>query len=392
MKINKNNFKIALVHDFLVQYGGAERVLEDFCEIFPNASIYTLLYDKEKMRGKFANKIIRTSFLQKFPKFIRKKYRYILPLMPSAIENFDFRDFDIVISSCGAWSKGIVVRLNTIHVSYIHSPTRFIWDYNKKYLEEDFHSRFSICRFFARFLLNYLRVWDYEAAQRPDYLIANSKYTRERIKKYYRRESEVIYPPVNSNFQKNNSKISSHENIKEKDENNVKNNKYFLIVSRLSPYKKIDLAVEAFNKLELPLIIIGEGKQKKYLQKIAEKNISFLGWLPDEKISQYYQNARAFIFPGEEDFGIAMVEAMKHGVPVIAYARGGSREIIHEGVTGEFFQAQTIEVLADGVRRFIENEEKYDKNIIRQKVEKFNQEQFKKEIISFINEKLNKKF
>jgi glycosyltransferase involved in cell wall biosynthesis len=373
MKPNKE-IKIALVHDFLIYPGGAERVLEVLSEMFPEAPIYTLLYDKEKMRGKFANKVVITSFLQKFPRFLRKRYKYLLPLMPTAPETFDLREFDLVISSSGAWSKGIVTKLNTIHVAYIHSPMRFVWDYNEKYIREKFHPSPLTTNFLIRFLLSYLRLWDYEAAQRPDYLVANSEYTEERIAKYYRRESTVIYPPAH-----NESGIGNYKSGEKK---------YFLVVSRLSPYKKVDVVVEAFNKLELPLVIIGEGSQYKYLKKIAKDNIKIIGWQNDEKIGEYYANARALIFPTDDDFGLVPVEAMGRGVPVIAYRRGGATETVIEGITGEFFDAQTPEVLSDGVRRFIEKENRYDKEAIKKRANEFSKERFKIELLEFINSKL----
>lgn len=356
------NLKVALVHDFLVQFGGAERVLETLCEMFPQAPIYTLLYDREKMRGKFSSREIRTSFLQKFPKFLRKRYQYLLPFFPVAVETFDLRDFDLVISSSSAWGKGIVTKLNTIHIAYIHSPMRFVWDYNEKYLSEDRKEKF---KFLVRPFLSYLRIWDKMASERPDFLIANSKYTQERIVKYYRRESEVIYPPAfNSENQK---QITNYK---------LQTTNYFLIVSRLSPYKKMELAVRTFNKLELPLIVIGEGKQGNYLRKIAKKNIKFLGWKSDEEVAKYYAGARAFIFPGEDDFGLTMVEAMSFGVPVIAYRKGGAMEIVEEGKTGEFFNFQTSETLADGIRRFVENEGNYEKRYIKNKAEMFSKDEF----------------
>lgn len=396
--------KVAIIHDFLVQYGGAERVLEVLCEMYPEAPIYTLLYDKEKMRGKFADKVVFTSFLQKFPKFLRKRYRYLLPLMPTAPETFDLREFDLVISSSGAWSKGIVTRLNTLHVAYVHSPMRFAWDYNEKYLREN---RKEKAAFLVRPILNYLRLWDKAAADRPDYLIANSKYTQARIKKYYGRESTVIYPPAinfqfpispaesgsrqggdnfesNLNFQNSNLEIESSAAA-----DKIQNSKFFLVVSRLSAYKKIDVVIEAFNKLELPLIIIGEGPQEKYLRKNANKNISFLGWQSDEKIREYYANARAFIFPGVDDFGMAPVEAMSFGTPVLAIRKGGAKEIVIEGQTGEFFDAATPEVIADGIRRLIENEKNYDKNVIINRAREFSKERFVREFREYINKIFN---
>lgn len=369
-----NHLKIALVHDFLTQYGGAERVLEVLTEMYPEAPIYTLLCDQEKMRGKFKDKEIHTSFLQKIPKFFRKRYKILLPLMPVAPETFDLRDYDLVISSSGAWSKGIVTKLNTIHVAYIHSPMRFVWDYNEKYLSEN---RKEHLKFLIRPLLTYLRIWDKSAADRPDYIISNSKYTQERINKYYQRESEVIYPPVNH----------ITYNIKHETRDNLSSKNYFLIVSRLSAYKKIDCVIEAFNKLELPLVIIGEGKEKKKLKAMAGKNIKFLGWQSDEKVSEYYKNARAFIFAGVDDFGMAPAEAMEHGVPVLAIRKGGVKEIVFEGKTGEFFNAQKPEVIADCVRRFMEKEKEkgYDKNVIVESVERFSKERFIEKFGEYIN-------
>jgi glycosyltransferase involved in cell wall biosynthesis len=364
-----NHLKIAIVHDFLIQYGGAERVLEVLAEMFPEAPIYTLLYDPEKMRGKFSNREIHTSFLQKFPKFLRKRYHWLLPFFPVAPETFDLREYDLIISSSGAWSKGIVTKLNTIHIAYIHSPMRFVWDYNEKYLAE---ARKEKLKFLIRPFLTYLRIWDKSAADRPDYLIANSKYTQERIKKYYRRESKVIYPPVKNSSLSWSDVTSDHPLPKGEEDKR----KYFLIVSRLSAYKKIDCVIEAFNKLELPLVIIGEGKEEKRLKTIANKNIKFPGWQLDEKLAGYYSNARAFLFPSIDDFGIAPVEAMAHGVPVLAIRKGGAIEIVEEGITGEFFNAQSPEVIADCVRRFVEKEEEYDKQAIINKAGEFSKERF----------------
>jgi glycosyltransferase involved in cell wall biosynthesis len=377
LKCLNANMKVALVHDFLIQYGGAERVLEVLTEMFPEAPIYTLLYDKEKMRGKFAGKVIVTSFLQKFPKCLRKRYQFLLPLFPTAPEAFDLRDFDLVISSSGAWSKGIVTRLNTIHIAYIHSPMRFVWDYNEKYLKEDRRGKLG---FLVRPYLSYLRVWDRMAADRPDFLIANSQYTQARIKKYYRRDSQVIYPPA---YVKTSAgKPVNHESHITKHEAN--SGKYFLIVSRLSAYKKIEQVIEAFNKLQLPLVIVGEGRQDRYLRSIAKENIKFLGWQPNEKLAEIYAGARAFIFSGIDDFGIAPVEAMNYGVPVIALNKGGIKEIVDEK-SGVFFEVSTPEIIADGVRRFIENEKGFDKENIKNKAREFSKERFVKELSEYID-------
>ncbi len=359
-KWGDGKMRVAIVHDFLTQFGGAERVLKTLSEMFPQAPIYTLLADEKIVQSKFSDREIRTSFLQKFPKWLRKRKRYLLPLMPTAPETFDLREFDLVISSSGAWSKGIVTRLDTIHIAYIHSPMRFVWDWNERYLES-IGKKLGI---FKRLFLSYLRLWDYQASQRPDILIANSEYTKQRIWKYYLRESEVAFPPINIS----NDRRTDFQN------DNKKN--YFLVVSRLSPYKKVDLVVRAFNKLELPLLIIGEGEQKKYLRKIAKSNVKILGWQSEEKLAKAYQNARALIFPTVDDFGLTMTEAMSYGTPVIAVKKGGAKEIVKEEINGLFFKAQTPEVLADGVRRFMMNEKKYDKNVIMKSVEKFSKERF----------------
>jgi glycosyltransferase involved in cell wall biosynthesis len=382
------DLKIALIHDFLDQYGGAERVLEVMSEMFPEAPIYTLLYDKEKMsaRGGSAfgghDRKIYTSFLQRFPKFIRKRKKWLLPLLPIAPETFDLRDFDMVISSSGAWSKGIITRLRTIHIAYLHSPMRFVWDEKNDYLKQQ--KKFFLVNFFTRILLNYIRIWDKLAADRPDYIISNSIYTKKRIKKYYGRESEVIYPPVGD-------ETWNMESEANKDEKNSRG-EYFLIVSRLSSYKKIDAAIDAFNKMDLPLWIVGEGTEKKYLQSIASKNIKFLGWQSDKKLSGIYSKARAFIFPGIDDFGIAPVEAMSFGVPILSLRKGGILEINTEGVTGEYFNDPTPEVIADAVRRFMEKENGYKKEVIIAKAKEFSSEIFKKNFGKFVGDIKNQNF
>ncbi|NTV41575.1 MAG: glycosyltransferase family 4 protein [Candidatus Moranbacteria bacterium] len=382
--MKNKKLKIALLHDFLLYPGGAERVLKVLAEIFPEAPIYTLLYDKEKMSEMFADKDIRPSYLQKFPKFLKNHYQWLAPFFPVVPETFDLREYDLVISSSGAWMKGIVTKMSTTHIAYIHSPMRFVWDYNERYFQEKGRSPSLLNRFF----LNYLRIWDRLAGDRPDFLIANSVYTQKRIEKYYRRESVVIYPPIISNQK---SVISNQDNsnaIVTSYELPVTS--YFLIVSRLSPYKKVDVVVEAFNKLGLPLIVIGQGEQKKQLKKIAKDNVKILGWQDDITTQEYFKNAKAFIFPAEDDFGITAVEAMNFGVPVIAYRKGGVLETVIEGATGEFFDAQTPEVLADGVRRFLDNEKKYDKDVIKKRGEEFSKERFIADMRKFIDGVLKK--
>lgn len=369
--------KIALVHDWLTCFGGAEQVLKSFHRLFPEAPIYTLFYDKKEMAEVFPGAEIRTSFLQKFPKFLRTRKRWLLPFLTVAPETFDFRDFDLVVSSCSAFAKGIIVRPQTIHICYCHTPTRFIWDWHQNYLREQ-NVKWPL-RFTLNFITNYLRVWDKTAALRVDYFIANSETTKARIKKYYQRDSAVIYPPVDLKKVQSSCLPAGMAKFK------VQSNDYFLIVSRLSPYKNIELAVEAFNKLELPLVIIGQGPQLRFLGKKARKNIKLLGFQPEEVLRQYYRNCQALIFPGEDDFGITPLEAMSYGRPVLALRKGGATETVIEGVTGEFFDDPHPVVLADGVRRLRESMKNYNPETIREHAQKFSRRRFEEEIKEFIN-------
>ena len=376
--------KIALVHDYLICFGGAERVLKSLRNLYPEAPIYTLLYDESKMKKYFPNAKIRSSFLNKFPEFIRKRKKYLLPLLPTAAETFNLRDYDIVISSCNSFVKGIITKPKTVHICYCHAPTRFLWDWRINYLEENKIGKLK--KLFLIPLLHYLRMWDRSAADRVDYFIANSQNTADKIKKFYGRESKIIYPPAAYGKTRwSHSPDRVVEPITETSPNpsfarRGKIEGYFLIVSRLSPYKKIDIAIQAFNKLELPLVIIGEGEDRKRLEKMAEKNIKFLGFQPEEKLFEYYQNCQALIFPGEDDFGMTMAEAMAAGKPVLAFRKGGALEIIKEGETGEFFDHPIPELLADGVRRLRKNVGNYDANEIRLRAERFSEERFEEEM------------
>lgn len=362
--------KVALVHDYLIRFGGAERVFFSLRNIFPKADIYTLLYDERKMGQFFTNIKVHTSSAQKFP-LSRKYPRLFAPLMPSAVESLDLREYDLVISSSTAFAKGIIIRPKTVHICYCHTPTRFVWDYAHQY-----DSRLAFLR---KILVHYLRIWDRAAANRVDYFIANSQTTAERIKKYYGRESKVIYPPA-CNVSHN---VADDNIARPKEE-------YFLIVSQLTPHKKIDLAINACNKLEIPLIIIGAGRDQRRLMKMARSNVKFLGWQTDEVVKQYYQHCFAFLFPGEDDFGIAPVEAMSYGKPVLAYRAGGATETILEHITGEFFDDLVVESLADGIRRLKINYEHYDPNLARQQAARFSQEVFDREIKKFVIETLEK--
>lgn len=355
--------KIALVHDYLVQNGGAEKVLEAFSEVFPYAPIYTLIYSEKLMHGSFKDKKIKTSFLQKFP-FAAGRHRIFPQFMPFAIEQFDFSAYDIVLSDSSSFAKGAVTGPETLHICYMHTPMRFAWDDCQKYNRDFYFPKFV--KKLVPFAMNYIRLWDRTSADRPDKIIANSHFISRRIKKYYKRESAVINPPVNvENF-----KISQEK------EN------YFLCVGRLMAYKRFDIAIKAFNKLGLPLKIIGRGPELKNLKKIAKSNIEFLGRVSDEKLIRYFSRCQAFVFPQEEDFGITAIEAFASGTPVIAYRGGDIPEHMEEGKSGIFFEKQAPESIIDAVKKFKSSD--YDPKYIRESVLRFDKEVFKAKIKDYV--------
>ncbi|MDD5589901.1 MAG: glycosyltransferase [Candidatus Portnoybacteria bacterium] len=360
--------KVALVHDYLLRMGGAERVLLELAKIFPEAPIYVLLCDQEKVAPWFPEERIRPSFLQKFPEFIKRRHKYLLPILPVAAENFDLRDFDLVISSSSAFAKSVIIRPSASHVCYCHSPSRFLWDWHHEYLEENNFNFFK--KILARVASNYLRIWDRSSAKRVDYFIANSKATRDKISKYYRQEARVIYPPV---------ALPSWNKF-----SLARNKGFYLIISQLTPYKKIDVAITAFNKLKLPLIILGQGPEFSRLSKMAGSNIRIQGWASDAERNEFLRDCAAFILPGEDDFGIAAVEAMGWGKPVLAVRAGGAKETVLEGITGEFFDVASPEILADGLRRMREKINQYSPVVIRKWAEKFSQERFRNEMMDFV--------
>lgn len=364
--------KIALVHDWLNNLSGAERVLIELHKIFPEAPVYTLFQNKKFTAQYLPETEIRPSFLQKIPG-ITKYYKYFFFLMPTAIESFDLSDFDIVISSSAIFSKGLVLKPKTRHICYCYSPTRQIWDLNTVQ-----NSKIKNQNFLMGISKHFLRIWDRQASDRVDEFVAISEHVRDRIQKYYRRDVKVIYPPSISNFQfqiSNKLPISNYQLPKN----------YYLIVSRLYPHKNIGIAIEAFIKLDLPLVIIGDGPEFKKLKLKSEKSkVTLLGFIPDEELSAYYQNCRAFVMPQEEDFGLTPIEAMSYGKPVLALRKGGAVETIIEGKSGEFFDDPIPEALADGVRRLNDNYFKYNSDFIKSHVQKFSGERFKKEILNLL--------
>ena len=368
--------KIALVHDWLVNLSGAERVLLELHKIFPEAPIYTLFQNK-KFSAKYLPGVeIRLSFLQKIPG-ITRFYKYFFFLMPTAIESFDLSDFDLVISSSAIFSKGLVLKPKTKHICYCYSPTRQIWDLNTHH-----NSKHPILYMLSQ---HFLRIWDRQASDRVNQFVAISEHVRDRIKKYYRRDAKVIYPPVSIKYPVSSIK---DEKLSCNTEYLIPNTNYYLIVSRLFSHKNIDIAIEAFNKLNLPLLIIGDGPEYNNLKSkiVNHESIKLLGFVPDEELPYYYQNCKAFVMSQEEDFGITPVEAMSYGKPVLALRKGGAVETVIEGITGEFFDDPIPEGLADGIRRLNENYSKYNPGIIKNHAQKFSQEKFKKEILALLGD------
>ena len=358
--------KVAIVHDWLVNLSGAERVLFELHRMFPKAPIYTLFENKNFTKQYLPDVEIRPSFLQKIPGIIRN-YKYFFFLMPTAIESFDLSNFDLVISSSAIFSKGLVLKPKTKHICYCYSPPRQIWD---------LHSEFSPPRPTLYSLSqHFLRIWDRQASDRVDEFVAISEHVRERIKKYYRRDAKVIYPPCNIN--------SKFEILHPK---RILNSDFYLIVSRLYQHKNIDIVIEAFAKLTPPLVIIGDGpKYKKLKAKSSNsKTIKLLGFIPEEELAYYYQNCRAFLMPQEEDFGITPIEAMSYGKPVLALRRGGAVETIIEGKTGEFIDDPIPEALADGVRRLNENYLSYDSEFIKSHAQKFSVDNFREKFSKLV--------
>ncbi len=335
-------------------------MLQVLCALYPRASIYTLLYDRDATGGVFDGREIITSFLQKMP-FTKKHHRIFPLLMPLAMEQFDFSEYDLVLSLSASFAKGIITKPRTKHICYCLTPPRFLWDSSQKFVEE-----FGYPRLVKQFLppfITYLRVWDREASLRVDDFWSISNFIQDRVRKYYSKNSKVIYPPVNVG--------KFHVSDRTGD--------YFFMAGRLVSYKRFDLAVRAFNKNGLPLKIVGTGTEFKKLKSIAGKNIEFLGLVSDEKLADLYSNAQACIFPQEEDFGIVPLESMASGRPVIAYRAGGAMETIVENKTGMFFDEQNPESLQAAIERF--DKIQFNPEICRKRAEEFDIGVFKENIL-----------
>ena len=358
--------RVALVHEPLFGMGGSERVLLALHQMFPQAPIYTSIFNPKKLDKAFGNLDIRLSFMQRLP-FVHRYHRAYLPLYPFAYERMDLREYDLVISSSWSFAKSVVTRPETLHICYCHNPMRTAWQFEDSAEKERLG---RLPRAILPWYVAFLRNWDYATAARVDYFIANSPAVAARIAKYYRRESVYIPPPVDA---ERFYVADRHED-------------YFLIVSRMVPYKRIDLAIQAFNQLGLPLRIIGSGREEGRLRRMAGKNVRFLGHLSDDQVRSQLAHCRALIFPGEEDFGISLVEAQASGRPVIAYGAGGARATVVEGVTGVFFGQQTPESLAVAVRDF--QDERFDPQAIRHNAESFDTAHFAQRIGAFVEAKI----
>ncbi len=341
--------------------------MEQLCLLYPQAHIYTLVYNPQKISPVIKRLPVKTSFIQRLPGALTRYQRY-LPLFPAAIEQFDLTDYDLVISSSHCVAKGVITRPGTCHISYIHAPMRYAWDMCHQY----FNPRQTGCisRQLISLLLPRLRMWDRVSADRVDYFVANSQHTVKRVSKHYRRTSEVIYPPIDTDF------FTPSDRTRQD---------YFLIVSALVPYKRIELAISACNELKLPLIIIGDGVRKSRLQAMATSAVKFLGYQTDEEIREHYRHCRALLFPGEEDFGIVPIEAQSCGAPVIAYGAGGALETIKEPECGLFFQEQSSDSLIQAIRRF--KGMAFDSEFIARAASSFGQERFRRRIQRLIEDK-----
>lgn len=376
--------KIAIIHDWLTGMRGGEKVLEVFCEVFPEADIFTLIHIHGSVSRTIESRNIRTSFLQKVP-LAKKHYRSFLPIFPLAIEGFDMSAYDILLSSSHCVAKGVLASPSAVHICYCHTPMRYIWNYYFTYFGNNTGGPFS--RFLMPVIAHYLRIWDVASSNRVDYFIANSYNVANRIRKYYKRSAEVIHPPVDCSL------YTPSDTYREGD--------YYLIVSAFAPYKRIDIAVDAFERLGLPLVIIGGGQDEERIRGMAKKHVQCIGWQYNESLKKYYRGCKALVFPGEEDFGIVPLEAQACGKPVIAFAKGGVLETVHgiysrsernvetipeyrTAPTGVFFTSQTAESLIEAVRFFEHRKNLFDPSLIRKHAERFDRSLFKERFKQYV--------
>lgn len=364
---------VGIVADWLVTYAGAERVIKEFVDLYPESSLYSIVdFLSEDARKELHGKNVQTSFIQKLPKS-REKYQLYLPFMPLAIEQLDVSSHDIIISSSHAVAKGILTGPDQLHISYVHSPIRYAWDLQHQYLREAGLAK-GLKGNLARWLLHRIRLWDYRTANGVDHFIANSQFIARRIKKVYGRDADVIYPPVDI------ERFNLNENKSD----------YYFTASRMVPYKRMDLIVEAFSHMpDKKLVVIGSGSEMEKIKSKASKNIEILGYQPNSIMEEHMQNAKAFVFAAEEDFGITPVEAQACGTPVIAFGKGGSLETIRpygvEKPTGLFFDKQEVSSVIQAVERFELISDTIEPSICRENSVRFSSERFQKEFSDYVN-------
>lgn len=363
--------RIALIHDELVRRGGAEVVFEELAAMFPQADLFTLYAGRPVLRTGEWLRPVKTSYLQRWPVWLRRQPGRMLPFLAHAAEQFDFSGYDIVVSSASAFAKAIVTRSNVPHLSYCHTPTRYLWDAALEVAAV----RPWLLRLGTKWLQHYLRLVDFTAAQRVDLFIANSQYTQARIAKFYRRASEVIYPPINLEFFCPPPK--------------PKKGLFFLLVGRLTPSKRFDCAIRVCEKLALPLVIVGTGLDLYRLKKFAGRYTRFAGAVSPEALRDYYRSAQALLQPGIEDFGMAMAEALACGTPFIAYGHGGAREISNSGQTGALYDQPQDEVLAEAIRQFTERRQLFDPQILAASVANYGRARFRKAIYKLVEETIH---
>lgn len=377
-----SHLRVAIVHYWLTGMRGGEKVVEALCRIFPQADIYTHVVRPEVLSKTITSHPIYTTFIQKLPGSVRHYQKY-LPLMPIALEQLDLRDYDLVISSESGPAKGVIARADTLHICYCHSPMRYLWDFYQDYLE----SAGTATRLLMRPLFHRLRLWDYASAQRIDYVIANSHTVAHRVKRWWGKDATVIHPPVDtSRF--SNPNMASLRNVPGHPEPGG----YYLCLSELVSYKRVDLAVKACTHTERRLIIAGDGPERSRLESIAGPTVSFVGRVDNEILPALYAGCKAFLFPGEEDFGITPLEAMATGRPVIAYGRGGVLDSVVDGETGIFFERQTADSLIDALNAYeTSTEQTWGRDRLKRQAEGFSEEHFRKSMIQFIAQTLENK-